>query len=280
MPSPLDGKTFVLGIGAQKAGTSWLADYLEARPEVYISPLKEVHYFETKYVASAAADVGRLFRKRRGILRRQLIVPTRKRRERLAHVNARLAMMNDADYVAYFERYAPASCSHFGEVTPAYSLLGREGFEDIARCFDRPRLIFILRDPVDRFYSQLRMNMRAGRLPNRSEADLFAEALESPTYCGRTFYHETFDALRTVFAADQVHIAFYEELFGDAEISRMCEFLGLAFIPGAYDEKSNAAPRPARLDPKLADLARARFAPVYDFCRAEFGDRVPAAWRL
>ena len=35
-----------LGIGAQKAGTSWLAKNLEKHPEIYMSPHKEIHFFD------------------------------------------------------------------------------------------------------------------------------------------------------------------------------------------------------------------------------------------
>ena len=34
-----------IGIGVQKAGTSWLAEALNEHPEIYIHPKKEAHYF-------------------------------------------------------------------------------------------------------------------------------------------------------------------------------------------------------------------------------------------
>ncbi len=38
-----------VGIGAQKTGTTWLADYLAYHDQVCFSPIKELHYFDTKY---------------------------------------------------------------------------------------------------------------------------------------------------------------------------------------------------------------------------------------
>ena len=35
-----------LGIGAQKAGTTWLHDNLSCHPELYLPPEKEIHYFD------------------------------------------------------------------------------------------------------------------------------------------------------------------------------------------------------------------------------------------
>ncbi|MDA9663555.1 sulfotransferase domain-containing protein [bacterium] len=37
-----------IGIGVQKAGTSWLAQALNEHPEIYIHPKKEAHYFNHK----------------------------------------------------------------------------------------------------------------------------------------------------------------------------------------------------------------------------------------
>ena len=45
----IDEKTFVCGIGAQKAGTTFLADYFSKHPEFMMSDLKELHYFDAKY---------------------------------------------------------------------------------------------------------------------------------------------------------------------------------------------------------------------------------------
>ena len=43
--SALDGRTMILGVGAQKAGTSWLFDYLAGDPAIFAPPLKEMHFF-------------------------------------------------------------------------------------------------------------------------------------------------------------------------------------------------------------------------------------------
>jgi hypothetical protein len=37
-----------LGIGAQKAGTTWLHHNLQAHPDVWMPRVKEVHYFDEK----------------------------------------------------------------------------------------------------------------------------------------------------------------------------------------------------------------------------------------
>ena len=39
--------TLLFGIGAAKAGTTWLYRYLAAHPEVRLPAVKELHYFDT-----------------------------------------------------------------------------------------------------------------------------------------------------------------------------------------------------------------------------------------
>ena len=39
-----------LCIGAQKAGTTWLHAQLRSHPKVWLPPIKELHYFDHKFV--------------------------------------------------------------------------------------------------------------------------------------------------------------------------------------------------------------------------------------
>tara|TARA_A100001388_G_scaffold33100_1_gene21155 strand:+ start:490 stop:1179 length:690 start_codon:yes stop_codon:yes gene_type:complete len=46
-------KVNFIGIGVQKAGTTWLSSILKEHPEIYIHPRKELHYFDkTKFTNS------------------------------------------------------------------------------------------------------------------------------------------------------------------------------------------------------------------------------------
>ena len=48
----LDSKIFILGVGAQRAGTSWLNSYLSSHPCVCMSEIKELHYFDALWSES------------------------------------------------------------------------------------------------------------------------------------------------------------------------------------------------------------------------------------
>ncbi|HUG60462.1 MAG TPA: sulfotransferase, partial [Methylomirabilota bacterium] len=129
----LSEKTFILGVGAQKAGTTWLHQYLDEHPEVFMSPIKELHYFDEKHCAELAPMTTQRFRKR-------LAAVTAKDKVRPAMVralSARIAMKSDDKaYERYFEERVKPQHRAFGEITPSYSLLPVEGFRDAKSRFE------------------------------------------------------------------------------------------------------------------------------------------------
>ena len=64
-----------LGIGAQKAGSTWLHTNLKAHPGIWLPPVKEIHYFNHSYrfpMISLLFGVSVLSRKVRRRLKRIL----------------------------------------------------------------------------------------------------------------------------------------------------------------------------------------------------------------
>ena len=277
MPRTLGGKTFMLGIGAQKAGTSWLHDYFSKRRDVFVPPVKELHHFDARFRPDLSSDFDRRFRERLEEHRAR-DGKSRAARKRVEILEARVRMIEDEGaYRAYFEKAVPKVCRVFGEITPAYSLLPEEGFRAVAAQFPRTKLIFLMRDPVDRLYSHLRMAERLDMLDVPAIAQ-FEAALSNPQYVERSEYHRTLANARSVFAPEDIFTGFYETFFCDAELERLCDFLGIPFVPGDYGSPVNVSPHETRLDAERLAMAREKLAPVYDFCRAEFGDRVPDSW--
>lgn len=277
MSSPLDDKTFMLGIGAQKAGTSWLCGYFMKHPDVFMPPLKELHHFDARYRPDLCSNFDRRFCRSYEDARRHA-VESKATQKRIEMLEARVQMIEDENaYRAYFEKAVADSCSVFGEITPSYSLLPEAGFRAVAAQFPRAKLVFLMRDPVDRLYSQLRMAERLNMLSVLA-IEQFENALKKPLYVERSEYHRTLANARSVFAPEDIFIGFYETFFCDAELARLCDFLGMPFVPGDYASSVNVSPHATKLNAELIALARNKLAPVYDFCRAEFGDKVPESW--
>ena len=110
-------------------------------------------------------------------------------------------------------------------------MLNANGFEAIKRLFPDAKVLFSLRDPMDRFWSQMRMLETRRGEEEYNAADLLQEAMEDPTYVLRSDYTHTFTQLYEVFDKEAVCVLFFEHLMDAdshaAEIGRVNGFLGI-----------------------------------------------------
>ncbi len=280
----LDGKTFLICIGAMKCATSWIHDYLGSLPGVVVSPLKELHFFSTKFAANALGDMELLAMKRLGFHIRQegnAVENLRHRPTFQASVDRVQMIYDDDAYFGHFARLCDAETRTFCDITPAYSTIGPTGFEylrDFCRSQDiSVKILYILRDPVDRLWSQLRHMAQTN--PESDILTKWAEAFRSPQICARADYRGTITDLDLMFPAEDVLCLFYEELFTEDALRRLCAHANAPF--GAADTatvRNETSLKAAMPEDARAEALRL-LAPQYAFCRERFGDQVPAGWQ-
>jgi hypothetical protein len=132
--------------GAKKAATTSLYEYLNQHPQIYMSPIKE-----TKFFAYEAHNP-----EHRNADRRKF--PIRTVRE-------------------YTDLFADAGAAvAIGEASPIY-ISSQHAVTQIAQQLPKVKLIFSLRNPVERAYSAYIMRVRGGYEP-RSVEDAFQEDLD------------------------------------------------------------------------------------------------------
>lgn len=273
----LRGRTYVAGVGVQKAGTTWLYDYLASHPDIYMAKRKELHFFDSRFGAKANKIGPMIIRQ----LKRQLAAIDDKGPvhycEKLRELMDLARMQyDDEGYSGYFASRT-GDRRLFGEITPAYALIGEQGFSYMRSLFPRVKIIYLMRDPVDRHYSMMRMAEE-----DRSEPGFairgFLDTLDRPFGRNMADYPAHIEALRKVFRPDELFFGFYETLFSETQIRRLCAFLDVPFMPAAYSVRVNTSGTRCELDDDLIGKARKKLAPVYDYCRQNLSD-IPAQWR-
>ena len=137
-----------LCIGAQKAGTSWLDVMLRQHPGVFLPPMKEVHFYDFIYLPEHRGWIRTGFRKHLRQARR-----ARGLRRPISRGSRRCRGAQDAWYAAVFD-HPDAAGRVTGEITPAYSILPAEGVARVRATNPAMKIVFIVRDPVDRALSQ------------------------------------------------------------------------------------------------------------------------------
>lgn len=260
---------FFCGLGTQKAGTTWLAQYLRGRGDVLTPAIKELHAFDHWFLPSEFAWVpARL---------EQDLAAAAAKPARAAELAERLAMAGPADYLAFFRRRLRPQHLAFGEISPSYALLPQAGLAAIRDLAPGCRAILLLRDPASRLLSEARMEARKKA---RGLAEQLAATLRQPLALARGRYEEMVPRVAAVFGPDRLLILFTETLFTDEAIARLCDFLGLPFRPGDYEAIAGGAP-PGQERPtaEMLAAARAAHAATYAWARDRFGDALPEAWR-
>jgi hypothetical protein len=194
--------------GASKGGTTSLHYYLDEHPEIYTTDVKELRFFD-----------------------------------RTANYN------NGVDY--YESYFQGTELKHRGETSPPYWYHGITFDEDgnyqwdpvddvakrVAENYPNIKLIFTLRNPIDRSYSQYWKNVRQAR----EYASTYQDALKEELKGGRTHKNSELcwiykNKITThlnrwldFFDCDQIQIYIFERWIQNPErvLNDICEFLGV-----------------------------------------------------
>ncbi|MEL7979615.1 sulfotransferase domain-containing protein [Vreelandella titanicae] len=277
----LKDKTFLLGVGAQKCGTTWLADYLSSRSEVFIHPLKEVHFFDSIYRKDLCGGVEKKIANR---LKSRVNKMEGEEIINDVYLNAlmyRVAASKDHSlYKEYFKNHVSSHHDLFGEITPSYSLLGIDAFIKIKSMFPKRKIIFLMRDPIERHVSAYKMECKALGVDVDFMSKHFFDTLAEKKHLERTNYPSLIKKLLQVFDSKEVFFGFYETLFSDSEIRRLCKFLSIGFVSGEYGKQLNSSLATHPIQDEAFQAARSVYNEVYQGCLRIFGKDIPSSWNL
>ena len=234
-----------LCIGAQKAGTTWLHQNLKKHPDLWLPPVKEIHYFDEKEHYKkrnkpSPTIFDRLFdnsgynqwrRKQFKRLIKWGINSSIKNREfqDILWSFKYLLCLNDQWYASLFE---PGRDKITGDITPEYSVIRKELVAHIYEIMPNAKIIFLMRNPIQRAWSQAFMNLcREGKkLDNVSEEELLnRKEFNEPWEKSRGNYLQIIKTWKAYYSQEQFFIGFFEEIaeFPEDFLHRICNFFGI-----------------------------------------------------
>lgn len=265
---PLVGPAF-LGIGAQKAGSTWLHVNLRAHPKVWLPPVKELNYFSQVHAARGSGLLGRWFgrgpvggRYRRLFVARALAdLRARSARDLIWDLRFFLGPRHDGWYRGLF----PSDGSLLaGEVSPAYATMGAAGVAHVRGMLPDARIVLILRDPIDRAWSQalMRLVKVEGHEPSRLLRPELERYATGPGPLRLGDYPAILKDWGAAYPPDRLFVGFFDDLQRDPRrfLERVQRFLGLdepELVPPDCDRSVNpnrAIPLPPRVECRLAEL--------------------------
>ncbi len=197
-----------IGIGAAKAGTSWVNQMLGAHPGICTAEPKEVHFFHDSTYNTAQIHQGNF---KKGL----------------------------TWYKRFFQHAAEGQIK--GEITPKY-LVDPVVPERIQMIFPNVKLILCMRSPVDRATSHYYFTRHYVKTENRPIAQAMREETE---YINNGLYCKHLQRYLEYFPLSAFHFVWFDDIVRqpDKVLEELFTFLGVdsTFKPPGMYGKSNAA---------------------------------------
>ena len=165
-------------IGAQKGGTGWVSQCLSRHEMLWNPGHKELHFFDNINPNNNNGELTararpRFYSKKKLNIDKALRKQIKSSKE-----------ITFNQYLALFD-YAPKSCKTY-EITPAYGSMGSDKLQLMNRLLPNTKYLYIVRDPIDRAMSSLRMWIerahRVGKPPQSYIERWINEQLELGRY--------------------------------------------------------------------------------------------------
>lgn len=277
-----------LCVGAAKAGTSWLHAQLSRHPECHFRAVKELHYFNALENGRLEQELSKHRRWQVGLLERLARndqAPTDAEAQKLADRGAWIDVLEtgyeDMDaYLAYLEGGRDEKAV-VGELTPAYALLPEARLSAMAKMAPDVRFLYLMRDPVERLWSHIRMMAARRALDGQATEDRCAHLLnrtlqgDESQIAQRSDYAGALARLGRAVPGGKLIVEVFEEMVSGEGFRRICDFLGIAAT------RPDPAPVHAGQAIPMTDGQRRRaadwLAPQYDAARTALG-RIPEGW--
>jgi len=174
--------TFLI-VGVQKAGTTSIYNYLQEHPQVYMSPVKETNFLEKDW-ENLAKDK----QNKNGIITLE-------------------------DYSRLFAGVKDEIA--IGEASPNYLFHYESSIPRIQKYVPDAQLIVVLRNPIERAYSDYLMHIRDA-IGYRPLSEQIKYAADKSFIIRKGFYYTPIQYYLNSFRAEQVQVFLYDDLIQDS----------------------------------------------------------------
>lgn len=237
MNSKILSKPNLFIVGTAKAGTTSLYSYLEKHPDVFMSPIKEPHYFSKdircknftqQECMNACFDI------------KKYLAKDKLEKKHIAFVD------NLEDYFQLFREAKNEKI--IGEISTGY-LYSKIAAQEIFKVNPDAKILIVLRDPVQRVYSHWKMNIASGRESVKTSiVDAINNDYHSKDkgYCKSHLYIELgqyFEQIKRyteLFPKENIQILYFEDLTKatDSFMDKVYTFLDINSLKNNYEKEN------------------------------------------
>ena len=285
-------KILLIGLGAQKSGTTWMHQSLSRSPEydpwfsgewkiwkLYCRPTRKARNLSRMSSHKEIRCADRHVKKDKP-------VTWQKRMEIANNLDTAIA-----DKFSDFSQRS--SRKVLADLTPANGQLTSDDLKKIVQLGHRyslkPKFVFRMRDPLARVTSGTAQMLKRRALEQGEDYYEFMRKadpnrfLRDPTNCERIFrrtdYKKTIKSVQAIADQDNILNLFVEDDgFTQNGIDRISSFLGIQPV-SALSRVSNPSAVKIELDEETQKWVVNQLRPVYEFARQEFGPKIDRLWQ-
>jgi hypothetical protein len=277
----------LLGVGAMKAGTTWIYDALQRNPDIHFCREKEIHYFHARYMDPTILSDRARMRRAQKYLSFDPEVSSRPVLQKRVQWTADWLerTVDDVWFNSLFKHRGDATWA--AEFSNLSALLPEEAWADIHARTAKLRVIYTLRNPLDRLWSHVRFHLkmqdRTAQLDAWSLDELEDHIRTGGDYVAHNDYVGAITRMRAALPDDCLRVDVFDRIATAprAFIADIERFVGAPPHP-VPDDLVNRVVNPS--PPKaMPDGLAARFAHEIDAQNSalcDLGIAVPDTWRI
>jgi len=244
-----------LVIGAKKSGTSWLNKQLRHHPDIYLPPIKEIHYFDVVipfflplFVQSLSPRRSTRYWMRNKI--KHAFQDIQLNPQNIGwHAHYFLSPRTDKYYSSLF---LPGDEQMAADNTPGYGQLDADRIAKIHALMPDIKIIYLLRNPIHRMWSDAaQFYSRSGYQGLHTiDEQRIIKFLRKEKHLRHSQYFTNLQRWENFYPKDKIFIGFFEQLRDNPHqlLKDIYEFLELDFsqkyIPDSVKQKVNARQYP------------------------------------
>lgn len=276
-----------LVIGAQKSGTTWLYQNLGTHPQIWLPPEKEIHFFDFPPLMPFYFLLFSPDRSIRHWGRNRMIRDFHKVKNGKQSLSWYLRYyLLPRSKRWYRSLFTPLQGQVAGEITPRYSALNDNGVKKVHRLMPETKLIYLLRNPIDRMWSDLAMFHRScfGHLGLHSvDESRILSFINNPTHLASSRYLENLNRWEQYYPEGQIFIGFQDQIRDEPQELLKAIYLFLevdvSHQPNAnlMNKKVNSHPYP-EIPPEIGKLLAEVFIDDLENLHSRFNNPYTDAW--
>jgi hypothetical protein len=232
-------------IGAQKSGTTWLYQNLKDHPQIWLPPLKELRYFriEEQYPWLFYLFNNHPRRRRLLAIMRKKAFPDAMRLKNIRWYLRYLCLPRSDNW--YAALFLPKTGQIAGDICPSFARLDESRVADIYALMPNLKIIYLLRNPINRLWSQTVMHYtrRLHQSLHTISDEQIKTFLHAPHPPEHGQYLRVLQIWEQFYPKEQIFIGFFEQLVQNPGklLADIYQFLEVnsseQYIPDAVHQK-------------------------------------------